>query len=185
VKCFPVLVTKHCDSFKTAASTVVDVIEKSQLRQLSLEDAIEGSQSDNFFVVHIPSHTIQSFYFSFPPIWGVSNGMKLNNKTPKQWNGVFVPFRSVPLHSILFRSIPLRSIPSIQTLYFTIFPLKIPHLIKLTCFGSLRTTNYQFNMNVVENRFIKCQLKSNWLKELMLNNIQIRGPINLISQSFG
>jgi hypothetical protein len=85
----------------------------------------------------------------------------------------------------LFRSIPLRSIPSIQTLYFTIFPLKIPHLIKLTCFGSLRTTNYQFNMNVVENRFIKCQLKSNWLKELMLNNIQIRGPINLISQSFG
>jgi hypothetical protein len=63
----------------------------------------------------IPSHTIQSFYFPSPPIWGVSNGMKLNNKILKQWNEVFVPFRSVPLHSILFRSIPLRSIPSIQT----------------------------------------------------------------------
>jgi hypothetical protein len=36
---------------QTAASTVADVTKKTQLRQLSLEVANEGWQSDNFLVV--------------------------------------------------------------------------------------------------------------------------------------
>lgn len=33
----------------------------------------------------------------------------------KQWNGIFIPFCSAPLHSTLFCSIPLRSFYLIQT----------------------------------------------------------------------